>query len=80
MEEVKPDYAVDLSEELTEEELAEIHNQEKMKTLWCIEQDAEKEVIEIRPGSSGYVSLHGAQEIKHFVDVLEETIQRMFQS
>lgn len=74
MEEVKPDYAVDLSEELTEEELAEIHNQEKMKILWCIEQDAEKKVIEIRPGSSGHISLHGAHEIRHFADVLNEVL------
>lgn len=76
MDEEKYDY--EFSEEATEAWLAEIPDPEKMKTLWYIELDPEKKVVEIRSGSEGCISLHGAKEVRHFIKVLEETIQETF--
>ena len=67
----------ELSEETTETELAEVSDLEKMKTLWYIEQDSAKKEIKIRPGSGGYISLHGAQEVRHFIEMLEGVIQEI---
>ncbi len=78
MEEEKLDYEIDLSElsgEMTEAELA---GAEKMKTLWYIEQDTKEKIIKICPGSDSSISLSGAQEAKHFIEVLEEAIQETF--
>lgn len=75
--EEKPDYEIEFSEEMTEE-LKNLPGAEEMKIMWYIEQDPEKKVIEIRPGSEGCISLHGAQEVRFFIEVLEETIQQMF--
>ncbi len=69
------DYVLEFADEMTEAELAEV---EKMKTLWYIEQDPEKKIIEIRPGNDNCISLHGAQEARHFIEVLEEAIQETF--
>lgn len=77
--EEKIDYILDMSElDISEKELAEIPNQEKMKTLWCIEQDIENKVIKICPRSDDCISLHGAHEARHFIEVLEEVIQETF--
>jgi len=69
------DYVLEFTDEMTEAELAEV---EKMKTLWYIEQDPEKKIIEIRPGSDNRISIHGAQEARHFIEVLQEVIQETF--
>lgn len=68
----------ELSEETIETESTGVSDLEKMKTLWCIEQDPEKKEIEIRPGSDGCISLHEAQEALHFIKVLEGAIQEIF--
>lgn len=72
------DYEIELSEVTPEAGLETIPEAEKMKALWYIEQNPEKKAIEIRPGSDGCISLYGVQEVKHFIKVLEETIQQMF--
>lgn len=78
MQEKQQDYEIELSEVIPEAELKTISEAEKMKALWYIEQNPEKKAIKIRPGSDGYISLYGVQEVKHFIKVLEETIQQMF--
>lgn len=74
MKEIEPDYEIEISET----EVAETSDLQKMKTSWYMEPDSEKKVIEIRPGSDDCISLHGAQEAKHFIGVLEEIIQEIF--
>ncbi len=64
--------------ETTETDSEEIPDIEKMKILWYIEQDPEKKVIQIRPANDNCILLHGAQEAKHFIKILEESIQQMF--
>lgn len=77
MDKEKPDYEMELSEAEIEEEIT-APGMEKAETAWCIEQDAEKRIIEIRPGSDGCISLQGAYEARNFVNVLEEAIQEIF--
>lgn len=78
MEEVKPDYEIELSEEITEEEMESLPEARKMKTAWYIVQDPEKKVIEIRPGSEGCISLNRAHDARFFIEILEKAIQEIF--
>lgn len=78
MAEVKPDYEIELSEEKTEEAMEALQETIKMKTAWYIEQDPEKKVIEIRPGSDGCISLNRAHDARFFIEILEKAIQEIF--
>lgn len=76
--EIKPDYEIELSEEITEEEMEALPEARKMKTAWCIEQDPEKKVIKIRPGSDGCIPLNRAHDARFFIEILEKAIQEIF--
>lgn len=78
MAEVKPDYEIEFSEEIAEEEMEALPEARKMKTAWYIEQDLEKKVIKIRPGSDSCISLNRAHDARFFIEILEKAIQEIF--
>lgn len=72
--EIKPDYEIELSEE----EMEVLPEAGKIEIAWYIEQDPEKKVIEIRPGSGGCISLNRAHDARFFIEILEKAIQEIF--
>ncbi|MCI9078325.1 MAG: hypothetical protein HFH68_05275 [Lachnospiraceae bacterium] len=74
----KPDYIFNVSEEITEEEIADVPEAEKKLFRYFIEHNPEKKIIEIRPGNGDCIELHGAHEVKDFVKTIQDYSREVF--
>lgn len=77
--EIKPDYEIELSKEMVEEESEHMLEVGQMKTAWYIEQDLDEKAIRIRPGSDSCISLNGAHDARFFIEIVGKDIQEILQ-
>lgn len=77
MEEIEAD-VVDLTDEPLDSELSEKEMEEiKGKFEWCVEKDEETGTVIIRPmNKENCITLYGADWVRWFIGILQDTIQQ----
>ena len=65
------DYIFGVADELTETGLENVPEAEKKLFRYFMEHNPEKKVIEIRPGNGDCIALHGAQDVKDFIEAIQ---------
>lgn len=76
---MKTDYTIDLSDEITEEELEGMQEETKELVRFFIEHNPEKKVIEIYPANGNHISLHGVGDVNNFIKAIQDYSREVYE-